>query len=97
MSDKVKKAHVADSVFIPTVVRVCTNGGSHQDVADELGMAVGSVATRLSNIRKRFKEDGVDCPLPGFQRGNGGNRRKAAADYAVLINAAITEAANATE
>jgi len=92
-----KKAHVADSKFIPVVVRIATNGGSHADVATELDMAVGSVATRISNIRKRFKEDKLDCPLPGFQRGNGGNRRKAAADYAVLINAAITEAANATE
>jgi len=95
MSDK-KKAHVSDSVFIPTVVRIATTGGSHQDVADELGMKVGSVATRISNIRTRFKEDGQECNLPAFQRGNGGNRRKSAQDYAKLINQAITNAANAS-
>ena len=58
--------------FATCVKRVSDAEGSLQDVADELGLQVTSVATRLSQLRKKFPEIGV----PNFKRGGGGGGAK---------------------
>jgi len=51
-------------------VLIAASGGSHQDVANRLGMAVGSVATRLSGLRKRGVKN-----VPSFTRGGGSGKK----------------------
>jgi len=62
-----------DAVRFVTVVRdVHARGGTHADVAAELGLKVGSVATRISQLRNR-KPVGVN--MPDFPRGGGGGSK----------------------
>lgn len=64
--------------FASVVKSVSDADGNLQDVADELGLKVTSVATRLSQLRKKFPDIGV----PSFKRGGGGGGAKL--DGAVL-------------
>lgn len=81
---KPKRTIVKATDFVTTVVKVYNAGGKLQDVANELGMKIGSVNTRLVGMRKKFPN------LPSFlhNRGNsgGGNRVNADAINAILAN-----------
>jgi len=63
------RTHVTARDFAACVKRVAEAGGSHSDIASELGLKTGSVATKLSGWRKK------GIPVPNFARGGNGGRK----------------------
>ena len=65
------RVNVSAENFVAAVLEVSKAGGTHSDVAAKLGIAVGSVATRCSQLRTKH---GVN--IPNFKRGGSGGGRK---------------------
>lgn len=70
MGRAIGSKNVSAVEFASCVKRVSDAEGSLQDVADALGLKVTSVATRLSQLRKRVSN------VPNFKRGGGGGGAK---------------------
>lgn len=70
---KARSASVSDADFIKAII--AANGEkTNQEVADSLGMKLGSFNTRYSVVTNRLSEDGVS--LPGLKRRAGAGRAK---------------------
>ena len=70
MSEAKTRVNVPAALFVQTVKDVHAAGGTHADIAEQLGIGVTSVATRISNLRTKH-----GLPMPNFKRGGGGGAR----------------------
>lgn len=62
------RTYVSDTEFASVVAKVSAAGGNQQEIANQLGIKVGSVANRLASWRKK----GIN--VPAFTRGGGGRK-----------------------
>ncbi len=60
--------NIPQDTFVECATRHALDGGSQQDVADELEVSLGNVANRVSRYRKRTDEQGGPINIPQFQR-----------------------------
>lgn len=63
------RKNVSAEEFVRVVKEVNEAGGRIADIAERTGLKIGSVSTRISNLRKK----GVN--IPAFKRGGGGGRK----------------------
>ena len=50
---RVNKMNIAQDVFVECATRYALDEGTQQDVADELGLSLANVSSRISRYRKR--------------------------------------------
>ena len=81
-----KRTVVATETFVKAVVSASQSGKTVEDVANELGLKLGSVQTRISNFNKGAREAKAR-ELPKLKRrpGGGGGRKLDFAALSALI------------
>lgn len=55
--------------FLETVAKHVSAGKTVEDCAKELNLKPASVSVRLSQLRKKFKDAGVEMDIPRFKGG----------------------------
>ena len=71
MAKRTNSSNIPAARFVTVVRDVHKRNGSIADVAAELGLKVGSVSTRMSNLRNHKPP----VNLPHFTRGGGGGAK----------------------
>lgn len=80
------RVYVSSEDFAAAVKQVADAKGTTEDIAALTGLKVGSVSTRLSALRKRMREDGLDPTLvPTFRQGGSGGKRIDTAKIAAIF------------
>jgi hypothetical protein len=68
--------------FLESVSKHAAAGRSVEDCAKELNLKPASVSVRLSQLRKKFKDAGIEMDLPRFK---GGTRKSTLIEDAKAI------------
>ena len=101
-SEKPKKkraervSNVSHDVLVAAVVAGSIAGKTNEDVAKELGMRIKSFESRLSTVRKNYKEKkGFEVPCLG--KGGGGKKKEISDDFIEKMRAMLAKAESQNE
>lgn len=64
---------VSGKDFEAAYIKGCAAKQTREEIAAVLGMKVGSFRTRESQVRKKWKEKGIELPKPKSLQGRGGS------------------------
>lgn len=71
---KERRAAVGEKKFLEAYIPMAKAGKTRREIAEKLGMEIGSFRQREQAIRKYWKENGVKLPEPTSEQGHGDGR-----------------------